>query len=135
MIFGDYNKTFSINWLDLDSLLRNMIVVTIVLAIFVILFLLMRKFGFPNVGNIFRKRNRRLNKQESYYEITESPDYSDLDDLIDKIKNNANEIEHITEQFNAKKGLLYIKVPDNYKEDIKKEFENKVYENVTIIIK
>ena len=61
--------------------------------------------------------------------------YNNYAYLIDVIRNNANEIEHITEILNSKNGLLYVKVPAEYVEKVKAGLATREYINIRIIIK
>ncbi len=54
---------------------------------------------------------------------------------MDDIRDNAKEVEQITELLKAKIGRLYIKVPEKYKEKVKKKLARRVYKNVRINIK
>ena len=61
--------------------------------------------------------------------------YTNFAYLMDNIRDNAKEVEQITEMLKAKKGRLYIKVPEKYKEKVKKKLARRVYKNVKINIK
>ena len=55
--------------------------------------------------------------------------------LIDEIRDDANELEHLIEMLHAEKGILFVKVPWRFRESIKERFENLNYKNVEIIFK
>lgn len=59
-------------------------------------------------------------------------DFSDLDDLIEELKDYISEVEYNSKLLNAKNGILIVKVKHGFKEKLEMRFLN--MNNITIKI-
>jgi len=53
-------------------------------------------------------------------------DYNDRTDIVDltnSVRTDIYEIEHITEMLNAEHGIIYVKVQENFKQQLKRKIK------------